>query len=702
MITYSVNGNIVKHNNLSAKSNRIIEAMTEQETELNMTGSLNISGTVKAAKFMTADGTIIDIADTNNKLKELGDNRVTPQEYKDLRDEMLQADQEFANKSEMSNLVDQISALKTADQGFATKDNLVEVSTSLKDAIQSIATATQSVANSNSNNDLHNKERAGNVADTIPAKYNPTMELKQFHSTNKDSTIGYGGSSIQFSTNNGENGGGQQWPTGSIVGSIDPDNSSGYQGGFLFYTAAGGLNKPQKLTMSMGGPDQRAYFAGNVGIGTKNPKEKLEVNGTVRIQGSEGKFNATGEGSQQLKKEYIQFASNDKPNSSDGARFYAEGPSNKGKLVLGIQDDLQREESFLIRGEHHNGTKANDIAEFTADGNLFTNNVTFKKNGTDWWHRTNGDAAIVNADNYNTLMMVGREHEGTRKIGMWDTVDVNGTLNVNGNLKVNDKVINLEEDDDAKIVPKSYWMSYYNSNSSGNASSFIKDELKTNSNINYNWGSEKVGSSNINDNVFIKFSGHITSNVSGGTLFRVKTDDGARLFFNNRQIIYSWKLQGPAYHQSENENLKANVRYPFVLEWYEHGGGAVIILEWKKPGGNWQVIPADAFSTNLKLGGTLSLASGISHYGGDYGQAEYYKIGNIVYVDGLIKGTDGKSHLATLPVGYRPDKRLIFNLNNHTGTYRLDVTVDGIIYWIAGSRTHNWLSLTGISFYVKG
>jgi len=406
MITYSVNGNIVKHNNLSAKSNRIIEAMTEQETELNMTGSLNISGTVKAAKFMTADGTIIDIADTNNKLKELGDNRVTPQEYKDLRDEMLQADQEFANKSEMSNLVDQISALKTADQGFATKDNLVEVSTSLKDAIQSIATATQSVANSNSNNDLHNKERAGNVADTIPAKYNPTMELKQFHSTNKDSTIGYGGSSIQFSTNNGENGGGQQWPTGSIVGSIDPDNSSGYQGGFLFYTAAGGLNKPQKLTMSMGGPDQRAYFAGNVGIGTKNPKEKLEVNGTVRIQGSEGKFNATGEGSQQLKKEYIQFASNDKPNSSDGARFYAEGPSNKGKLVLGIQDDLQREESFLIRGEHHNGTKANDIAEFTADGNLFTNNVTFKKNGTDWWHRTNGDAAIVNADNYNTLMII--------------------------------------------------------------------------------------------------------------------------------------------------------------------------------------------------------------------------------------------------------------------------------------------------------
>ena len=696
MITYSVNGNLTKNNILSKKSNKIIERMTQEETELNMAGSLNVSGTVKASKFMTADGTIIDINSTKQKIRELQESRVTPQEYKDLRDEMLKADQEFINKSDMKIVNDKLDSLKIADQDFATKDFLEEEIASVKTSIY------ENQDNETANKDLHVKERAGNVGDTIPANYNPTMELKHFHSVNKNNTIGYGGSSLQFSTNNGNNGGGSHWPTGSIVGTIDPNGSGGYQGGFLFYTASGGLNKPQKLTMSMGGPDQRAYFAGNVGIGNKNPKEKLEVNGTVRIQGSEGKFNAKGEGSQQLKKEYIQFAATDKPNSSDGARFYAEGPSNKGKLVLGIQDDLQRQESFLIRGEHHQGQKTNDIAEFTADGNLFTNNVTFKKNGTNWWHRTGGDAAIVNADNYNALMIVGREHGGTRKIGMWDTVDVNGSLNVNGNLKINNKVINVEEDDNTKIVPKSYWMSYYNSNSSGNPLNFIKDELKTNNNINYNWGSGKVGSSNKNDNVFIKFSGHITSNVSGNTLFRVKTDDGARLFLNNSMIINSWKLQGPTYHQSGNVNLKENIRYPFVLEWYEHGGGATIIFEWKKPGGNWEVIPADAFSTNFKSGGILPLASGISHYEAEYGKAEYYKIGNIVYVDGLIKGTNGKSTLATLPVGYRPDKRLIFNLNNHSGTYRLDVTVDGKIFWRAGSRTHNWLSLTGISFYVKG
>ena len=85
MIKYSVDGRIMKNNNLSRKSNKIIEKMTEEETALNMAGSLNVSGTVQAAKFMTADGQVIDIADTNSKLNELRENSVTPQEYNNLR-----------------------------------------------------------------------------------------------------------------------------------------------------------------------------------------------------------------------------------------------------------------------------------------------------------------------------------------------------------------------------------------------------------------------------------------------------------------------------------------------------------------------------------------------------------------------------------------------------------------------------------------
>ena len=62
-------------------------------------------------------------------------------------------------------------------------------------------------------------------------------------------------------------------------------------------------------------------------------------------------------------------------------------------------------------------------------GNVYTNNMTFKNDGTNWWHRSGGDAAIVNANNYNTLMIVGRG-DGERRIGMWDKVTVNGKLDV--------------------------------------------------------------------------------------------------------------------------------------------------------------------------------------------------------------------------------------------------------------------------------
>ena len=60
---------------------------------------------------------------------------------------------------------------------------------------------------------------------------------------------------------------------------------------------------------------------------------------------------------------------------------------------------------------------------------MYTNNMTFKNDGTNWWHRSGGDAAIVNANNYNTLMIVGRG-DGERRIGMWDKVTVNGKLDV--------------------------------------------------------------------------------------------------------------------------------------------------------------------------------------------------------------------------------------------------------------------------------
>merc|ERR1740130_265510 len=67
-------------------------------------------------------------------------------------------------------------------------------------------------------------------------------------------------------------------------------------------------------------------------------------------------------------------------------------------------------------------------------------------------------------------------------------------------------------------------------------------------------------------------------------------------------------------------------------------------------------------------------------------------------VSGLVRSGSNWGHIATLPTNCRPNHQLIFNLNNHWGTSRVDVQTNGEVHWRAGGRSHGWLSLTGITF----
>jgi hypothetical protein len=93
----------------------------------------------------------------------------------------------------------------------------------------------------------------------------------------------------------------------------------------------------------------------------------------------------------------------------------------------------------------------------------------------------------------------------------------------------------------------------------------------------------------------------------------------------------------------------------------------------------------------------LSGVNGWSSYGHGYGGAESFVSEGICTVSGLIKGGQW-GHVATLPANCRPNKRLIFNLNNHAATSRVDVHTNGQVHWVAGGKAHAWLSLTGITF----
>ena len=117
----------------------------------------------------------------------------------------------------------------------------------------------------------------------------------------------------------------------------------------------------------------------------------------------------------------------------------------------------------------------------------------------------------------------------------------------------------------------------------------------------------------------------------------------------------------------------------------------------------WQDINLDGIEFSIKKGFHLPLKGEWKKYYHDrrnFTKPEYIKTYNRCYVQGVVELGES-NHLATLPLGFRPQKRLIFNLNHRNIGYRADVLSNGEIKWITGDdvkNVQNGLSLSGISF----
>ena len=94
----------------------------------------------------------------------------------------------------------------------------------------------------------------------------------------------------------------------------------------------------------------------------------------------------------------------------------------------------------------------------------------------------------------------------------------------------------------------------------------------------------------------------------------------------------------------------------------------------------------------------LALANGWAHYGSGYQGGHSSKVGDIVFVSGLVKPGQAWGHFATLPDGSRPSRRLIFNCNNSANSFRIDVQPDGKISYVGGTHNSAWIALDGIVF----
>jgi type IV pilus assembly protein PilY1 len=103
--------------------------------------------------------------------------------------------------------------------------------------------------------------------------------------------------------------------------------------------------------------------------------------------------------------------------------------------------------------------------------------------------------------------------------------------------------------------------------------------------VDHDWGSGSPVTGIGADNFAARFTGTFTAPSTGTYMFRVRADDGVRLWISGVQLINKWIDQGPTSYDA-TVLLTAGQSFDVKIEYYENGGGAVMQFLWKKPTDN--------------------------------------------------------------------------------------------------------------------
>ncbi len=108
--------------------------------------------------------------------------------------------------------------------------------------------------------------------------------------------------------------------------------------------------------------------------------------------------------------------------------------------------------------------------------------------------------------------------------------------------------------------------------------------------INFNWGRGSPMSQIAPDTFSVRWTGQVEARFTETYTFTTRTDDGVRLWVNNRLIVDSWRNQS-ATNRSGTIALVAGQRYDLRMEYYENSGSAVAQLYWSSPSQPHEIIP---------------------------------------------------------------------------------------------------------------
>jgi hypothetical protein len=108
--------------------------------------------------------------------------------------------------------------------------------------------------------------------------------------------------------------------------------------------------------------------------------------------------------------------------------------------------------------------------------------------------------------------------------------------------------------------------------------------------IDFNWGTAAPAPGLTNALLSVRWTGQIQPRYTEGYTFHLTSDNGRRLWINNKLIIDRWTNDwGVDYTGSLD--LVGGQRYDIKVEYFNSGGGASAVLEWNSPSQKREVVP---------------------------------------------------------------------------------------------------------------
>ena len=143
------------------------------------------------------------------------------------------------------------------------------------------------------------------------------------------------------------------------------------------------------------------------------------------------------------------------------------------------------------------------------------------------------------------------------------------------------------EEDEGSIIPTENLLSQ--DSEPGLTGEYYEDmdfnslfKTQTDSIINFSWGMDAPMQGMPMDSFSIRWSGKIIAPETGVYTINTMTDDGARVWVDNKQIINDWTDHAPLIN-SGKINLEAGKSYDLTFEYFEYKMGAVAQLHWILP-----------------------------------------------------------------------------------------------------------------------